>query len=122
MRLLYYLKFLWSKKVKKETTAQRAYRLLKDIPADKWAIGNLHINGGKSCFLGHYQRLTGLSGDESAYQSDIALEAGRFLMNVHKISRKPHNVNDFDNINGYNEDHPKKRVMHLLKDMIEKGY
>jgi hypothetical protein len=86
MRLLIYLTYLWSKLVlvKKETVAQKAYRLLKDIPPDKWGMYRLHGEEGKSCFLGHYQKLTGIP-EKQAYESDIFREKTKFLLNIHNI-------------------------------------
>jgi len=43
---------------KQETIAQKAHRLLKDVPEDKWVIGLFTDLKSKCCAIGHYERLT----------------------------------------------------------------
>lgn len=125
------LLFLGGKR-KEETIAKKAYRLLSPVPAENWLERRFTNTEDKCCFMGHYQRLTSLDpNDYSNYnccdfahvQKTISLRetTRRFLWKKHKIACDGSDVNN-EHTNGYTEDNPKDRVMHLLQDMIKAGY
>ncbi len=45
-------------KEKEETLAQKALRLLKDVPKEEWTTGKFTNGKSKCCAIGHFQRLT----------------------------------------------------------------
>lgn len=111
-----------------ETVAQKAYRLLKDIPSNQWGIGIVDSNNRTCCLLGHYQRMT-TNPDiyeydflEKGYRSELAVSGRNFLQKIHSIDHEVFSVNDSTNVNGYIEPEIKDRCMHLLQDMIKAGY
>lgn len=140
-KLKYWIKSLFNMlllflggKPKEETEAQKLYRLLSSIPKDEWIINKFTDEVGKCCFIGHYARLvSGNPGDYSTNNCSDWLEypekgLARNLTREFLISLgfgggySGADVNNINQINGYTEDNPKDRVMHLLKDMIKAGY
>lgn len=116
--------------------AKKAYKLLSRVPAEDFIIGQFTDQKGKCCAVGHLVRLTTGDPDDYSLQSrqwevfeSTSSEIGRFrakvmayLNDVHKTYASLAAVNNGYNINGYNEDGIKDRVMHLLSDMIKNGY
>lgn len=114
-------------------TASKIKEILEPIPADQWITDIFTDYEGKCCAVGHFQRLT--SSDPSDYSrenckddpwedpSPVRVLTEKFLTEVHdRRIESIANVNNDPIINGYTEDDPKARVMHLLDDMIKAGY
>lgn len=53
---------------------------------------------------------------------ELCLSTREFLEKYHNEQENIISVNDHDNINGYNEDNPKDRAVHLLTEMVAAGY
>lgn len=117
-----------------ETEGEKIYRLLNSIPKDKWITG-VYTNGiDKCCFVGHYTRLT--SNNPKDFRMANCETDNPQVVTMRRLVRKflydkqfslypyrgPTDVNDTLLVNGYTEDNPKDRVMHLLQDMIKAGY
>lgn len=120
-------------KPKEETEAEKMYRLLNPIPKENWITNKFTDEMGKCCFIGHYSRL--ISKNPSDYSDENCNDwydykqrgnarnlTLRFLQSIGYTNHNGASVNNVNNINGYTEDNPKDRVMHLLKDMIKAGY
>ncbi len=111
-----------------ETIAQKAYRLLKGVPDNKWT--DSFLNNGKCCALGHYNRLT--SGTPKKYEYSncrygegtdyLTEETKDFLLKYHSLNSNIMCVNDENTVNGYTQKKMKARVLSLLKDMTKAGY
>lgn len=115
-----------------ETIAQEAKRLLETIPEEEWIKDRYTDRHGKCCSLGHLNRLK--SGDPKDYsmlnyweENEVPSQKLRrasaiFIHTKHGESSDISYVNNTDSVNGYNEPSIKRRVMHLLNDMIEGGH
>lgn len=113
--------------------ATKAKELLLPIPKEDF-IAELFTDGSaKCCGIGHLQRLT--SGNPNDYStkncsdhvdkappSPIRELTKVFMKKQYNIKAGFENINNEPTINGYTEDNPKDRVMHLLDDMIKAGY
>lgn len=117
----------------RETAAQKMYRLLSPIPGENWMCDMFTDGKGKCCFIGHYQRLTHGNPDDystknctdwnSRAKPSLARSlTRRFLQDVLHIAYDGSDVNNRASVNGYTENNPKDRIMHLLQDMIKAGY
>jgi hypothetical protein len=110
-------------------------KLLEPIPSEDFIVGKFTDEIGKCCAVGHIQRLT--SDNRTDYSTanctDRTYEARkkfRFRDLTTEYIQKFHqnyfadlsDVNNRASVNGYNEETPKARVMHLLDDMIAEGY
>ncbi len=117
-----------------ETTAQKALRLLSEVPKEQFIVDDFTDNIGKCCAIGHYQRLTSKNPNdysrENCDDSYIEIEdspirtiSEKFLlkygMGYSYLSIA--NINNKPNINGYTEPEIKDRVIHLLEDMVAEG-
>ncbi len=116
------------KEIKEETIAQKALRLLSEVPKDDFITGEFTDKNGKCCAIGHYVRLTSdnpsdFSNDNchDMWNSDIRLLSRDFCFETYKLEITIAGVNNEDTHNGYNEDNPKDRVIHLLTDMVAEG-
>lgn len=120
----------------KETVAQEALRLLKDIPSNEFLFGRYSDGHRRCCSVGHYIRLKSLDptnysiencndslNDNSPLENplELRLRSRHFLLSK-KESGDIASVNNCDKIFPYNEPEIKDRVIHLLEDMVEAGY
>ena len=115
-----------------ETLAQKALRLLNEVPSDEFITGDYTDKVGKCCAIGHLERLTK---DPSDYSNkncyDNTTTFGYAVRTAStKFIKEKHNtdyaciaeVNNKPRLNGYTEPVIKDRVIHLLKDMVAEGY
>lgn len=97
---------------------------INTIPSSDF-ITNSYESDGKYCTLGHINRAA--SNGESCSRSTVEIP---FRNSTLKYLKEEHNigytdvvdVNDTPDINGFVQETPKKRVLALLDDMIQKGY
>jgi hypothetical protein len=113
-----------------ELTASKALELLKDIPEEDFITKTFTDGQGKCCAIGHLQRLTSQDPTDYSFRNcnevirvnPIRKISEEYITKVHSTFADIASVNNEDTVNGYNEDTPKKRVLHLLEDMIKAGY
>lgn len=117
------------------STAQQALMILESIPKEQWCTGVLSNHDGTHCALGHtYNHNYGY------YPKDYVENMyDPYTQKINELTIKYHNdkydlnislsdVNDGDYAIStlepipYPETHPKDRVIHCLKDMVEAGY
>lgn len=109
--------------------AKEALELLKDIPKENWIVSRFTNEIDSCCAIGHLKRLTSkniedysiLNCTDRIYDVEdnvapIRENSSRFLKGIGIAT-----VNN-RKTEGYYQDHPKDRVIALLKDMIEAGY
>lgn len=121
VRLLNY-KNMKKIKITQITKAQDMIDIIKPI-SDKKFCENTYINdSGQCCFLGHiHTHINGEAlGDLEGYGARELTR--KFIDEIHGINADGADVNNGPLINGYKEKNPKKRIMHLLTDMLEAGY
>ncbi len=118
----------------KELTAQQIKDLLSSIPKEEWMEDRFSNDENKCCFLGHLQRLHSdnpkdytikncSEGVFSLKKRTNARELTRkALIKMHNLNIDGADVNNSPDYNGYTEDNPKDRIMHLLDDMIKHGF
>lgn len=122
---------------KTETVAQKALRLLSEIPHEQFIYNVFSNNKDKCCAIGHFTRLTSDNPDNFSmencsdkgfvnyYRDNNLRKASKdYLKDKHECdsSQDLAEVNNTLNVNGYREVLIKDRVIHLLKDMVEAGY
>ena len=114
--------------------SKRAKELLENIPTNEFIVGDYTDYKGRCCAIGHLIRLS--SNNPTDYSMDncedihdgeiydfVRGRVSQYIMEVHNENHYDlSNVNNSTCINGYIEDEPKTRVIHLLNDMIEAGY
>lgn len=114
----------------KETLAQKALRLLSEIPADKFITGDFSDGKGNCCALGHYKRLTSNNPDDyskencndlTSRESKLRVLSSQFLYKKHELVADLADVNNTEKVNGYVEADIKERVIHCLTDMVKEG-
>lgn len=113
-----------------ETIAQRAYRLLSPIPAEQWITDQYTNNENACCAIGHYNRLNSKNPNnysiencqENYLSADIRVISKRFIETRYRLYSDIATVNNSSTVNGYTEETPKERVLHLLTDMIAEGF
>lgn len=112
-----------------ELTASKALELLKDIPEEDFITGSFTDEESKCCAIGHLQRLTSpnpkdfsFSNCRDRFDSPIRNLSLKYIKSTYRVYYDISVVNNEDTVNGYNENTPKKRVLHLLEDMIKAGY
>lgn len=110
-------------------TAKQALLILKPIPSELFTTNTFYNRETeKSCAIGWIRRK--LSKETTEYGKATNYLIGQELFNSSiKFLEKYHNadktiiqVNDTNEVNGYIEDNPKDRVVHLLTDMVKAGY
>lgn len=110
-------------------SVEDAIIIVKAAPKDKWTTGVIH-NQGQSCFLGHLKRAKKVKGTLSTGSLlQISPEIEEIDLKITHFVNKKHNlaichsftINDSDEVNGYNEEHPKDRMLHVLNDMKKAG-
>lgn len=110
--------------------AQQMLDIILPIPEDKIVIGTFYDGDGKGCFIGQINNALyeGQSTEEkerfdSNWDGYGARQlTKRFLKEKHDIDENGAHVNNYPGVNGYNEDTPKARVVHMLQDMVASGY
>lgn len=112
-----------------KTIAQEALEILEPIPHDQWTTDMYHNEDQtQCCAIGHFNRAKSGKPDYSEAEALLREKSYKFLTASGIIIPTKYatidivSVNDDDFIKGYNEDNPKDRVIHLLKDMVEAGY
>ncbi len=120
------------KKVKKETLAQKAYRLLSSVPKTQWRTKDYTDGKSKCCFAGHYVRLTSDNPEDFSDSNcsnnteelrQLHEDSIKFLEEKYGIEKNGFvSVNDYNTINGYTQKTIKYRNLKLLEEMIEAGY
>lgn len=112
----------------KETKAQEAYRLLKDIPEDQWLTARFSNGIDKCCGVGHLKRL------KSKNPSDYSINNCCDLLIFDDSNFRFHNECNLMYVDGnlasinngetlkYQQPTPKQRVMAFLEDAIRLGY
>lgn len=121
--------------VTKETITQEALRLLQEVPKENWIEGRFTDEVGSCCAVGHYTRLKSSNPDDySMTNCSDWIEGKEEIYKFRELTDEyitnkyglvwynVADVNNNDDVNGYNEDNPKDRVIHLLEDMIKDGY
>jgi hypothetical protein len=111
-------------------TASKAIELLKDIPEEDFITDRFTDKQGKCCAIGHLQRLTSQNPTNYSQnncsdriEGDIRIASNKYLTEAYNLSYESiASVNNENTINGYNENTPKQRVLHLLEDMVKAGY
>lgn len=118
----------------KELTAQQIKDLLSPIPKKEWMINKFSNGKNKCCFLGHLQRLHSNNPKdysikncgEGFFGQKIRTNARELtekaLIEMHGLYIDGAFVNNSPDYNGYTENNPKDRIMHLLDDMIKYGF
>jgi len=111
-----------------ETIAEKALRILREVPEDEW-ITDMYTDGkSRCCAIGHYTRLTSDNPNDysntNCREKELSLRevTGAFINKVHSESANIACVNNYPYINGYTEPVIKHRVIHLLEDMVAAGY
>lgn len=117
-----------------ETAAQKAFRLLSEVPKEDFIMGKFTDKKGKCCALGHLVRLqstspnnynTMLFDSEDTEPLNIRDKSNDFIRK-HTTILSRHisiaSINNSKTYGEYKEKAVKDRVLHLLKDMIAKGY
>lgn len=113
----------------KGLTPQKALDLLTPIPKEDFTVQVWHkYDTEQCCTIGHLRRL--LSDDPTNYRNaSLSNEAvDKLDRKVSKYLRKKYHcsssiivVNDFPTTNGFTEDNPKDRIIHLLTEMSKKS-
>lgn len=122
-----------------------AKELLSAVPKEDFLTDRFTDEVGKCCAVGHLARLTSDDPTDFAVENCadikgsflgsfpreekqevydfVRISVGTFLTEKHDIEEGANlaNVNNFDDVNGYNQDNPKDRVIALLDDMIKEG-
>jgi hypothetical protein len=110
-------------KLKEIKNAKQIIRIIKPIPAEQFCVRRYENNIGQCCFLGHiHKHISGRPmGDFKGFGARELTE--KFLTEKHELyGYDGADVNNDSNVNGYTEDNPKDRIMHLLNDMVKAGY
>lgn len=110
------------------TKAQQLKDIIEPIPAEAFCSGDYDNNRGQCCFIGHVNKA--LVGVADPYSQGEANTDGfgarqltaKFLREVHGCYDDGAEVNNNPTVNGYTEPIIKDRLMHMINDMIEKGY
>lgn len=111
--------------------ATKAKELLLPIPKEEFIISR-YSKGGKCCAIGHLVRLSSkdpndysLANCEDGYPFEeqintfARIDVSKFLKEKHSQYGDLATVNNYNQVNGYNQDNPKDRVIALLDDMIK---
>lgn len=109
--------------------AEEALELLKDIPKENW-LTDVFTNGIDSCCaIGHLKRLTSKNIEDYSILNctDRIYDVKDNIHTIRKNSSRFLKGRGIATVNnrkteGYYQDHPKDRVIALLKDMIKAGY
>lgn len=120
-----------TKKVKPETKAQEALRLLKDIPTDKFITGKFTNGEDGCCVLGHYNRLKSNNPEDYSTSNiswknegeELRLLSSKFMSKVH--NKGYYNLADANNEESekfYTQPTSKERSIAMLQDMVKAGY
>lgn len=109
-------------KITEITKVQQIIDIIQPIPETKFCVLDYQNNIGQCCFLGHiHKHINGNAyGDGNGFGARDLTK--KFLKEKYNIQANGANVNNDTGVNGYNEATPKKRIMHLLTDMLEAGY
>jgi hypothetical protein len=109
--------------------AQEARNLLLPIPKEDFITFAFSNEIDKCCAIGHLQRLSSSDKDDYSFANCADNHSSPFrdlsygyIKKTYGVHYSIASVNNSDTINGYNESHPKDRVIHLLDDMITAGY
>jgi len=116
--------------IREEPTAHRLIELLKPIPEEQWCVRRFTTLSGQCCFLGHIGVKVDkipMDAPSRSFFNSVIVEKVRdltktFLDKHHKIDADGASVNNGTHINGYDEEHPKARILHMLEDMKAVGY
>ncbi len=102
--------------------ATQIKEILAPIPEDQFIVGELiDYTTGKSCAIGHINKHIGGhplatdTGYGARSLTDSYLKGKGFNADIASVNNRPV-------VNGYTEETPKARVMHLVEDMIRDGY
>lgn len=118
-RILIQLGFIRPKQIK---TAADIKKIIEPIPESKFCVGRFENGEGQCCFLGHIgKHMSGSAHKIEGYRSTLKLTE-KYLAEKHNIHQNVTRINDDRFVNGYNDETPKKRVIHLLDDMIKDGW
>lgn len=101
-------------------TTQELIDLLEFVPEEKWITGSYETIYG-SCAMGHINKHYGNVAWTSPIEYGVRSRVMNFIGSKYNIRADIVNVNDTTEVNSYNEEHPKHRVLHLLRDMKEAG-
>ena len=119
----------------KETVAQEALRLLKDIPEDEFITEKFTDTISKCCVLGHYRRLKSNNPEDYSAANIQWRKEGEelrqlsidFSLKIHKTYLSIASVNNRDlsyqAVNKfYKQETPKARSIAMLENMVKAGY
>ncbi len=107
-------------------TPKKAIEMLTPIPKEEFTTGVFSRPSVKQCCaMGHLRRLLSKNPDNYSAANDFNKKVNKLDDKVQEYTKKKHgyaygipSINDRDDINGYNEDNPKDRIMHVLKEML----
>jgi len=117
--------------IKQENVVDHALKVVEATKPEEWTIYQISNEHGQCCFLGHIAKSYGKN-VENMGTSNVLL-----IPEVEKIDEKivkycekkhnehiahSHNINDTLAVNGYNEEHPRDRMLHVLRDMKADGW
>ncbi len=115
----------------KETLAQEALRLIKDVPKEDFILNKMTDEHSKCCVVGHYIRLKSNNPMDYSHKNctgfitaePLLRESAAFLLSQGSSTFKTIiTVNNGIQLVVYTEPEIKDRVIHLLEDMVEAGY
>lgn len=110
-------------------TVSEAIKIVEAAPEYSWGVGSIDFDG-KCCFLGHLAKARGINTEDLGTNKilsnpDIQAIDTKIVDFVYKTHSQDivrcYTINDTTTVNGYNEDHPKARMLHVLRDMKEAG-
>ena len=113
---------------KSPITVSEAIEIVKNAPEDTWCVLNLN-HKGKCCFLGHLAKARNIDLNQPLQRIQKNPTILHIENKIVQFVKEKHNenissayvINDNRYINGYNENHPKLRMLHVLNDMKEAG-
>lgn len=116
----------------REINTKQAIDLLSKVPEEEFITGIFTDGRNKCCAIGHLMRLTSADPDDYTYNNcsdrlghpiSVREASEKFIHNVY--NQEGFSIADVNNtfaVNGYTEETPKARVLHLLRDMNAAGF
>jgi len=104
--------------MKEITTFKQIKKIIEPIPADKFCKYEYANSQGQFCFLGHiHQHINKTNnGDENGFGARRL--TSKFIKEVFGLNASGVSVNNSNDVNGYNEEEIKDRLMHMIEDGI----
>lgn len=117
--------------IEQQNVVDYALNVVEATKPEQWTIGKIANCNGEYCFLGHIAKSYGknirhMSTSEVLQIPEVVKidkQITKYCQEKHDIYLfHSHSINDGDNINGYNEKHPRERMLHVLRDMKADGW